>query len=99
MRHVQAQVARYAVRSHDPGNADSALDAVPSRDVIAGSVEKLRNHKAGTEDGIVNEILKYGDPAILDMLAGLVETLWTTELVPGHWRAGDIVVEFSAVRL
>ena len=95
MRHVQAQVAHYAVRSFDLGNADPTLDAVPSRDEIAGCVEKLRNHKAGTEEGIVNEMLKYGGPAILDMLAGLVETLWTTEMVPGHWRAGDIVNIFK----
>ena len=78
-----------------PSNADPTLDAVPSRDEIAGSVERLRNHKAGTEEGIVNEMLKYGGPAILDMLAGLVETLWTTEMVPGHWRAGDIVNIFK----
>ena len=58
-------------------------------------MEKLRNHKAGTEEGILNEMLKYGGPAILDMLAGLVETLWSTELVPGHWRAGDIVDIFK----
>ena len=67
MRHVQAQVAHYAVRSFDLGNADPALDAVLSRDDIAGCVEKLRNHKAGTEEGIVNEMLKYGGPVILDM--------------------------------
>ena len=29
------------------------------------------------------------------MLAGLVKTLWTTEMVPGHWRAGDIVNIFK----
>ena len=75
MRHLQAQVAAYAVRSFDLGDADPALDAVPSRDEIAACVEKLRNHKAGTEEGIVNEMLKYGGPAILDMLAGLVGTL------------------------
>ena len=82
MRYVQARSADYIERSHDPGNADAALDAVPSRDEIAGCVERLRNHKAGSEEGIVNEMLKYGGPALLDMLAGLVETLWTTELVP-----------------
>ena len=54
MRYVQAQVAQYTVRSHDPNDADSTLDAVPSQDNIAGVVEKLRNHKAGTEEGIVN---------------------------------------------
>ena len=73
MLHVQARVAQYTVRSHDSCNADSALDAVPCRGEIAGVVEELRNHKAGTEEGIVNEMLKYGGPAILDMLAGLVE--------------------------
>ncbi|CAL5226766.1 g9620 [Coccomyxa viridis] len=90
-----ARVADYIERSHDPGNADAALDAVPSRDEIAGCVERLRNHKAGTEEGIVNEMLKYGGPALLDMLAGLVETLWTTELVPVPWRSGDIVNIFK----
>ena len=40
-------------------------------------------------------MLKYGGSAILDMLAGLVETLWTTEMVPGHWRAWDIVNIFK----
>ena len=95
MRHVQARIADYIERSHDPGNADAALDAVPSRDEIAGCVERLRNHKAGTEEGIVNEMLKYGGPALLDMLAGLVETLWTTELVPVPWRSGDIVNIFK----
>ena len=29
------------------------------------------------------------------MLAGLVKTLWTTELVPGPWRSGDIVNIFK----
>ena len=75
MLYVQAQVAQYSVRSHDPCNADSTLDAIPCRGEIAGAVEKLQNQKAGTEEGIVNEMLKYGGPAILDMLAGLVETL------------------------
>ena len=95
MRHVQAQVADYNERSHDPSNADTALDAVPSRDEMAGSVERLRDHKARTEEGIVNEMLKYGGPTLLDMLAGLVKTLWTTELVPGPWRSGDIVNIFK----
>ncbi|CAL5222202.1 g4532 [Coccomyxa viridis] len=40
-------------------------------------------------------MLKYGGPALLDMLAGLVETLWTTELVPVPWRSGDIVNIFK----
>ena len=33
--------------------------------------------------------------AILDMLARLVETLWTTKMVPGHWHARDIVNIFK----
>ena len=40
-------------------------------------------------------MLKYGGLAILDMLAGLVETLWTTEMVLEHWHAGDIVNIFK----
>jgi hypothetical protein len=57
------------------------LHLMPFRDKIAGCVERLQ---AGTE-------LNSGGPALLDMLAGLVETLWTTELVPVPWRSGDIV--------
>ena len=44
----------------------------------------LRNHKAGREEGVVNKMLEYGGLAILDMLAGIVETLWTTEMVLEH---------------
>ena len=97
MQHVQAQVALYAVRVFDPSNADPALGAVLSRNEIASCVEKLQKQKDGIEEGIVNEMLKYGGPAILDMLAGVVETLWTTDmhLVPGHWRAGDTVNIFK----
>ena len=54
-------------------------------------MEELPKYKAGTKESIVNEMLKYGGLAILDMLAGLVETLWSTERVPRHWRAGDIL--------
>ena len=47
-------------------------------------MERLRDHEAGTEEGIVIDMLKYGGPTLLDVLAGLVEALWTTELVLGE---------------
>ena len=95
MQHVQAHVAHYAVKSFDLCNADLAPDAMLLQDEIAGYVEKLQNHRAGREEGIVNKMIKYGGLAILDMLAGLVETLWTTEMVLGHWHAGFIVNIFK----
>ena len=37
------------------------------------------------EEGIVNKMLKYGGPAILDgWIAGRAETLWTMDMVPKH---------------
>ena len=101
MPHVHAQVARYVVRSFDLANADPALDAVPSRDEIAGCVEELPKYKAGTKESIVNEMLKYGGLAILDMLAGFVETLWTTRGyrdtgVPGSYWARELCVLLRA---
>ena len=47
---------RHKLHSVLPGHmtlvTDSALDAIPSRGEIATVVEKLRKHKAGTEEGI-----------------------------------------------
>ena len=91
MWQVQAQLAYHAVRSHDFDNVDSSTNpAISSRNETASRV-KLRHHKIGTQAGIVSAMPESKDPAILDMLAGLVDALWTTELISGHWRAGYIV--------
>ena len=44
-----------------------------------------------TQEGVVSKMLESEDPAMQDMLAVLVNTFRTTELVPGHWRAGYTV--------
>ena len=93
--HVTARVAEFAELSHEPVHADDVLDAVPSVAEIDRALKQLACHKAGTSNGLVNELLKHGGPAFTAMFHSLVSVLWETECVPQHWRAGDIVNLFK----
>ena len=95
--HVSARVAEFAELSHEPVHVDVVLDAVPSVAEIDRALKQLACHKAGTSNGLVNELLKHGGRAFTSMFHCLVSesVLWETECVPQHWRAGDIVNLFK----
>ena len=94
-RHVTARVTEFAALSLEPEHADDVLDAVPCVAEIDRALKQLACHKAGTSNGLVNELLKHGGPAFTSMFHCLVSVLWETECVPQHWRAGDIVNLFK----
>lgn len=93
--HVTARVAELGVLSFEPEHADDVLDAVPCVAEIDHALKQLACHKAGTDNGLVNELLKHGGPAFTSMFHSLVSVLWESECVPQHWRAGDIVNLFK----
>ena len=72
-------------------HADDVLDAVRSVTEIDRALKQLAFHKAGSSNGLVNELLKHGGPAFPSMFHCLVSVLWETESVPQHRWAGDIV--------
>ena len=51
---------------------DTFLDKEIETGEIAKCVRKLKNNKTGGSDGIVGELLKYGESGMVDLL----EQLW-----------------------
>ena len=78
-----------------PSHSDAVLDAVFTVQEIDEALKRLACHKAGTGEGLVNELLKFGGRPLVDMFHRLVTVLWATESVPQHWRSGDIVNLFK----
>lgn len=84
--------------SHKHGDV-SALDAAFTAAEFQECLGRLKTNKAGSpqEQGIVNESLKYGGPAMTDMLLAYCNLLWKSETVhhvPGTIanmpKAGDL---------
>ena len=58
----------------------------------------LKNSKTGGSDGIVGELLKYGDLGMVaqqEWLEQLFSVIWQEEIVPRQWREGLIVNIFK----
>ncbi len=72
-----------------------ALDSAFTVEEIEGALKKLACHKAGTGEGLLNELLKYGGKALVDMFHRLASVLWATESVLQQWRSGNIVNIFK----
>jgi hypothetical protein len=54
------------------------IDAPLTADEVQACVERLKNHKAGNpaEEGVVNELLIYGGPAMISMLHRYCSLMW-----------------------
>ncbi len=79
---VQCNVLMHLLESHDHDGV-SALDAQFTAAEIQDSLAHLKTNKAGNpqEQGIVNELLKYGGAAMTDMLLAYCNLLWKLETV------------------
>jgi hypothetical protein len=58
-------------------------------------VNKLKNGKASGEDGISNEMLKRGGPAIVEWLVRLYNLCMNVGRAPLEWKTAIIVPPFN----
>jgi hypothetical protein len=72
-------------------DAACPLDAPLTADEIQACVNRLKHNKAGNpaEEGIVNELLMYGGPAMISMLHSYCSLMWHLEQV--HHVPGTII--------
>jgi len=70
----------------------SCTDGAPTRDEISFALKKLKNHKSPGVEGITNEQLKYGEPALIDQLELLFQKVWEEEVIPEDWLKGVIII-------
>ena len=74
---------------------DNFLDSKIVVKEILRCIKKLKNNKAGGNDGVVGELLKYGGIGMALLLQQLYLVIWSEEYVPRQWREGLIVNLFK----
>ena len=86
---VTASVQQCLSDSHS--SAPCPLDSAITADEIHDCLHRLRTGKAGNpaEEGIVNELLKYGGSTVADMLLQYCSLMWQLEQV--HQVPGTVV--------
>jgi hypothetical protein len=61
---------------------------LPSREKIERALKDLRNDKAAGADSIAAELLKNGEPNLVDALHEVIQQTWTSETLPRSWTEG-----------
>ena len=74
---------------------ESFLDSKIEVREILNCIRKIKNNKTGGNDGLVGELLKYGDVEMAYLLEQLYSVIWSEEYVPRQWREGLIVNLFK----
>ena len=55
------------------------------------AVKRLKNGKAGGDDGIVAELLKYGWEVVINWLFQVLTEVWREKRVPEEWKKSILV--------
>jgi hypothetical protein len=62
---------------------DDGVDIdLPSREEIEGALKYLKNNKAASADSIEAELLKNGEPNLVDEFYAVIQQAWTSETQP-----------------
>lgn len=83
---VEAKVQQAAASAVSTG-----FDNPFTADEVAAAIASLKNGKAVHDDGIPNELIKYGGDAMLRLVRTLFNVMLECETVPGWWRWGTII--------
>jgi hypothetical protein len=65
---------------------DDGVDIdLPSREKIEGVLKYLKTNKVAGMDSIAAELLKNGEPNLVDALHELIQQAWTSKTLPRHY--------------
>jgi hypothetical protein len=75
--------------THPADLRDDGVDIdLLSREEIEGALKYLKNNKAAGADSIAAELLKNGEPNMVDALHAVIQQAWTSETLPKSWTEG-----------
>ena len=72
-------------------NANGCLEREISKNDIVEACKKLKNGKSYGFDGIINEMIKYGQHELLPCIEKLFNLILTTSYYPKVWSQGILV--------
>jgi hypothetical protein len=59
--------------------------------ILKGEVTQLKNNKTPGEEGVINEVLKWGEQ-YLDSITALFNRILVTEIIPQQWFTSIIIL-------
>lgn len=62
---------------------------------IITALKQLKNRKSGGQDGITNELLKYGDQHLVDVLTVLMKKIIYENRILEEWRTSTTILLFK----
>lgn len=76
--------------SFETNKNPNAESEPPTDKEIQVIIKTLKNNKAPGEDGIMAEMLKYGEETIVKKISQICEEIWKTEKIPDDWKCALI---------
>ncbi|XP_048516470.1 uncharacterized protein LOC125502436 [Dendroctonus ponderosae] len=70
-------------------------DATIDKSDVENALQKLRNRKSAEQDGIQNELLKYGGQRLTEELTTVIEKIIYQHKIPDEWRTSTTVLMFQ----
>lgn len=71
------------------------LNDTPSLEETIKAISKLNNGKAPGVDTLNAELFKFGGHYFLEMLTGVIQKIWKSEVVPKDWNKAAMEVLFK----
>ena len=62
---------------------------------IRTALQKLKNRKSPGQDGIPNELLKYGGESLIQQLTKLTQKIFYQQRIPNEWRTSTTILMFK----
>jgi hypothetical protein len=70
---------------------------LPNREEIEGVLKYLKNNKAAGADSVAAELLKNGEPKLVDASHEMIQHAWTSETLPRSWTEGVLCPVYKKV--
>ena len=62
---------------------------------VVEAIHKLKNHKSPGEDGITNEMIKYGGPKLWHETTVLIKQIFKSSNIPVDWKTNITIPIFK----
>lgn len=69
---------------------DDTIIEPPTRQEVKDALNGLKNNKSPGPDGLPVELFKHAGSVVLDVLHGIVQSVWNNEILPEEWLEGAL---------
>lgn len=74
---------------------DEDMNMSITREMVVNGIKKLKNRKAPGEDGIANELIKYGGDYLTTEIHSLYNKIMNSSIIPNAWKKSITIPIFK----